>query len=290
VRSRGLARCPLPARCAPADAFAPVQYHTQWTADPRRPRRGGCAPGRRGMRGVPGRVPMRRLAARRRRRRQHLRTRPAPPPAPQKKKKDGDGKGRVESLFERAKELGAEQGTDADLPSTSGFGGAGRTVAGGAEQVRPLGASRWGQQPGPWAGALGRPTRAAPTPNPRPHPRPAPCPAKPGPARPRSPRRTWSSSTPTGCSPSTTAPRAPLTTPPTRSSWTQWRGGSLAAGREGGHMRAGRPGPGGRSGPIGGAAAPREAPLRAARRRRPALPPPAASARRSWTPGPARSP
>ncbi|GBF89140.1 hypothetical protein Rsub_01857 [Raphidocelis subcapitata] len=46
----------------------------------------------------------------------------------EKKKKKDDGKGRVESLFERAKELGAEQGTEADLPSTSG------TAAGGAAQ------------------------------------------------------------------------------------------------------------------------------------------------------------
>jgi len=60
---------------------------------------------------------------------------PQPPPHQQKKKKEKEGgKGKVESLFERAKELpGAEQGSS-DAPSTSGFGGSGRTVAGGAAQ------------------------------------------------------------------------------------------------------------------------------------------------------------
>ncbi|KAI8476447.1 MAG: ubiquitin-related domain-containing protein [Monoraphidium minutum] len=54
--------------------------------------------------------------------------------APDEKKKADKGKGKVESLFERAKELpGAEQGSG-DVPSTSGFGGAGQTVAGGAAQ------------------------------------------------------------------------------------------------------------------------------------------------------------
>lgn len=59
---------------------------------------------------------------------------PTNQPKHRQKKKKESAKGKVESLFERAKELGAEAGSG-DVPSTSGggpFAGEGRTAAGGS--------------------------------------------------------------------------------------------------------------------------------------------------------------
>lgn len=52
----------------------------------------------------------------------------------QDKEKDED---KVSSLFDKARKAGATQGTSDDLaPQKGGFAGSGRTVAGGASQVR----------------------------------------------------------------------------------------------------------------------------------------------------------
>lgn len=48
---------------------------------------------------------------------------------------DDEGKDKIGSLFQKAKAIGAQQGTADDLPS-SGFAGQGRTLGGSSAQVR----------------------------------------------------------------------------------------------------------------------------------------------------------
>lgn len=48
---------------------------------------------------------------------------------------DEEGRDKVGSLFQKAKAIGAKQGTSDDLPTQGAFGGQGRTLAGSSAQV-----------------------------------------------------------------------------------------------------------------------------------------------------------
>lgn len=48
---------------------------------------------------------------------------------------DDEGRDKVGSLFQKAKAIGAKQGTSDDLPTEGAFGGQGRTLAGSSAQV-----------------------------------------------------------------------------------------------------------------------------------------------------------
>lgn len=62
---------------------------------------------------------------------------PSPSSSPvQDEGDDDEGSDKIGSLFQKAKAIGAQQGTADDLPTTGAFAGHGRTLAGSSAQVR----------------------------------------------------------------------------------------------------------------------------------------------------------